>query len=354
MNIPESIILSIDKTTLPPLQRVSKKPSRRYSLYTPDVCETIMPPHTKTIEDLLGTQHLIGKKSGESIRSESILLPCMSSDPHLRITQLEQNLRFLQEQHHSMLSSLHQEIESLRIRNRDLQFQLIFGNPGNPIIHSSSDSSPDDSKPKIVLTPKEVNTRPLQVEILEKEVSELKTALLEANSKNSSLTQLVDYQKKQIEIIKKEKDTEHQARLDDAENLIKRLIKENEEQRKEVNTLRSQINKGSGSGNRYNGGRRNGDYQRFPPLQAQTYWGNGSQKHRTSPEYHNARGQLDQEVVGQPAPALPHLTRTYSQPSQNQRHRYYSNGNHFYHGDEGDGRRRYRGRGGSGNHKDDN
>lgn len=32
----------------------------------------------------------------------------------------------------------------------DLQFQLIFGNPGNPIINSSSDSSPDDSKPKVI------------------------------------------------------------------------------------------------------------------------------------------------------------------------------------------------------------
>lgn len=58
MSIPEGIILSIDRTTLPPLQRVSKKPSRRYSLYTPDVCETIMPPHT-TIENLLGSQHLV-------------------------------------------------------------------------------------------------------------------------------------------------------------------------------------------------------------------------------------------------------------------------------------------------------
>lgn len=56
------------------------------------------------------------------MRSESILLPCMSSDPLLRITQLEQNLRFLQEQHQSMLTSLHQEIESLRIRNRGTYF----------------------------------------------------------------------------------------------------------------------------------------------------------------------------------------------------------------------------------------
>lgn len=302
----------------------------------------------------------IGKKSGDSIRSDSILLPCMSSDPLLRITQLEQNLRFLQDQHQTMLTSLHQEIESLRIRNRDLQFQLIFGNPGSSIMHSSSDSSPDDmGKPKIVLSPKEVNTRPLQVEILEKEVSELKAALNEANTKNSNLSQLVEFQKKQLEIVKKEKETEQTSKIEESELLIKRLVKENEDQRKEINNLRSQLNKASGSGNRYNGrrgGSGSGDYQRFPPLQSQNFWNHGSQKQRGSPEYHNGRGQMDQEVVGQPAPTLPHLSRTYSQPSQNQRHRYYSNGNHFYHGngEEGDGRRRYRGRGGSANNKEEN
>lgn len=35
-----------------------------------------------------------------------------------RVAQLEQNLRFLQEQHQLMLSGLHNEIESLRNRNR--------------------------------------------------------------------------------------------------------------------------------------------------------------------------------------------------------------------------------------------
>lgn len=35
-----------------------------------------------------------------------------------RIAQLEQNIRFLQEQHQLMLSGLHHEIESLRNRNK--------------------------------------------------------------------------------------------------------------------------------------------------------------------------------------------------------------------------------------------
>ena len=39
-------------------------------------------------------------------------------DPTLRITQLEQNIKFLKEQHHLMLTSLHHEVETLRQRNR--------------------------------------------------------------------------------------------------------------------------------------------------------------------------------------------------------------------------------------------
>lgn len=39
-------------------------------------------------------------------------------DPSLRVTQLEQNIKFLKDQHHLMLTSLHHEVETLRQRNR--------------------------------------------------------------------------------------------------------------------------------------------------------------------------------------------------------------------------------------------
>ena len=35
-----------------------------------------------------------------------------------KVTQLEQNMKFLQEQHQATLSALHQEVEVLRQRNR--------------------------------------------------------------------------------------------------------------------------------------------------------------------------------------------------------------------------------------------
>ena len=52
-------------------------------------------------------------------RSEGLVVA--PADPLLRITQLEQNIRFLQDQHKLMLTSLHQEVEQLRQRNRGKQ-----------------------------------------------------------------------------------------------------------------------------------------------------------------------------------------------------------------------------------------
>ncbi|CAA9996570.1 unnamed protein product, partial [Nesidiocoris tenuis] len=257
----------------------------------------------------------------------------------------------------------------LRVPSRREQHQIGADLPKNPNIPSppSSPCSPRTLR-KIVLSPKEINSRSLQVEMLEREVSELKVSLTEATSKNASLLQLVEHQKKQLETAKNEKeapaDSDLSERLDDAELLIKRLVKENEDQRKEINNLKSQLSNRGGNHGRYSGGHRRGGndhQQRFPPLQSQqNYWGgssHGNQKHKPNSEYYQNQGLMDQEVVGQAAPTLPHLNRTYSQPSSS-RHRYYnSNGNYFYRGnsnDDGEGRRRYRGRGGgSHQHKDD-
>lgn len=41
-----------------------------------------------------------------------------------RIAQLEQNIRFLQEQHQLMLTGLHNEIEKLKTRNRGKPFMI--------------------------------------------------------------------------------------------------------------------------------------------------------------------------------------------------------------------------------------
>ncbi|KPI99325.1 PREDICTED: uncharacterized protein LOC106115411 [Papilio xuthus] len=56
----------------------------------------------------------------------------VGADAGARVAHLEHSVRFLQEQHRQMLSGLHAEIEALRERNRDLQFQLIFNKDSAP------------------------------------------------------------------------------------------------------------------------------------------------------------------------------------------------------------------------------
>ncbi|XP_017777605.1 PREDICTED: hrp65 protein-like isoform X1 [Nicrophorus vespilloides] len=229
-----------------------------------------------------------------------------------RVAQLEQNIRYLQEQHQLMLNGLHHEIDVLRHRNRELQFQLITG------LNLSSPSSPDDdTKHKVYNSPKQVNITPLQVEILEKELSEMKVQWQESESRNVYLSAIVDEQKKKLERYERDRERERERsiqpdpellrKLDDAESLIRRLRRENSDLRRE-NALtnppayqqrefhnrdgcgtyqqQQQPRGGGGGGNNRGNGRNRGNggnhYRGnwFPPLHSQSYWQNGRGQER--------------------------------------------------------------------------
>ncbi|GFG32099.1 hypothetical protein Cfor_06869 [Coptotermes formosanus] len=379
-------------------------------------------------------------------RSEGLVVA--PADPLLRITQLEQNIRFLQDQHKLMLTSLHQEVEQLRQRNRDLQFQLVFTKSGF-IQSSPSPSSPeDDTKPKVVLSPKQMNMTSLQVEILEKEIAELKAALQDAKTKNVYLIGIVEEQKsiyvllcrklERLECRRQELealgnkvtpavklDAQNQAgtcmtdrdtvsqdvvdeqtlavKLEEAEKIIRRLRRENEENRRELVTVRANVSKGlgGGGGGRQLGGGGNNSHrggggggiggagshhrshsqqqsqsQRFPPLHTQSYWHHGQQsqhrggiefvshRHCTNGGNNGGRLEKDTQLVGRPAPSLPNLRNNgtssgYGFANSNNgnsghSHRrgghFNGNGNHYYRGSKdevGDSGRKYRGGGGS-------
>lgn len=51
-----------------------------------------------------------------------------------------------------------------------------------------------------MLSPKQVNVTPLQVELLERELGELKVSLQEVNARNVYLTSIIDEQKKYLSI----------------------------------------------------------------------------------------------------------------------------------------------------------
>ncbi|OXU25408.1 hypothetical protein TSAR_012626 [Trichomalopsis sarcophagae] len=264
-----------------------------------------------------------------------------------KVTQLEQNMKFLQDQHQATLVALHQEVEILRQRNRDLQFQLIFSKGTN--YASSSPSSPEDSgngfaKPKQG-SPASVNVAPLQVELLEKDLQDMKSSLNEAKTRNIYLSEVIEKQKKSLELSEKSKEkqkvtdvgvqvdgvlecqqVELQARLDDAEALVKRLRQENEDQRKEIATIKSSSSAGynsNGNNSRSGSSRNRGagqnayhnrgppandqgqeeNYHKFPPLQTQSYWhrasrGNHSYDHNSQSDYHrNSRHHQDRQEL---------------------------------------------------------
>ncbi|XP_076270044.1 uncharacterized protein LOC143202395 isoform X4 [Rhynchophorus ferrugineus] len=294
-----------------------------------------------------------------------------------RVSQLEQNIRFLQEQHQLMLTGLHGEIEKLKTRNKELQFQLVFGKGSVPSSSPSPSSPEEETKHKWYTSPKAItNTTPLQVEILEKELGELKIQMQELETRNVYLSAIVDEQKKKLERFdrRREKEREQRAngkgdevellrKLEDAEALIRRLRRENSDLRRESQgsgavpaqtqghyhehgqnnqhhnrenngyaSPRGQRN-GSGRGHRNN----NGHYNRggwFPPLHSQSFWQGGRQQHDRT--HNNVTAQETN---------LPNISLNESVPTGSPNQQYHghgrkgSNNNHYHNGDG----RKYRG-----------
>ncbi|KAF3425870.1 hypothetical protein E2986_09977 [Frieseomelitta varia] len=241
-----------------------------------------------------------------------------------RVAQLEQNMKFLQEQHQATLVALHQEVESLRQKNRGehysaiLFFQLVFSKGSTYV--PSSPSSPEDNgsgfvKPKG--SPVCVNITPLQVELLEKDLQDIKISLQEAKTQNQYLSEIIEEQKKKLTSMEEEKVNKepmidvgiqvglHSSRahiiacFEGTEATIKRLRKQNEEQREQIATLKTTSsnmngNKGArsrdGNNSHHSRGSPTSTVQEqsphiFPPLQS--YWHhkslrNGRNRHNKS------------------------------------------------------------------------
>ena len=94
-----------------------------------------------------------------------------------------------------MVSALHKEIETLKQRNKELQFQLIMNGGSAP------ETTPpvETGKTPVTLPPILTNigaVAPIQADILDSEIKELQSALHEAKSRNIYLTSVVEQQKK--------------------------------------------------------------------------------------------------------------------------------------------------------------
>ncbi|CAH2233853.1 jg24035 [Pararge aegeria aegeria] len=109
----------------------------------------------------------------------------IGGDAVARVAHLEHSVRFLQEQHRLMLSGLHAEIEALRERNRDLQFQLIFNKEATV-----------KTAPPVADETVESNEDKLRVEVgrLEKEAGAARGEARAAEARALQLQRLVDAQ----------------------------------------------------------------------------------------------------------------------------------------------------------------
>jgi len=201
-------------------------------------------------------------------------------NPHHRILRLERNIAWLTEQHSSMLAQLHNEIESLKSRNRELQFQLLMGAPAGTTSSLIPTSPPAnlvttlvDNNPSNLGTPEDAadnhgngltlistlgGVAPLQAEILDNEIKELQATLHEARSRNVYLSSLVEQQKRklaQLEEIEKEATEKEPSRpassvppdflrkLAEAEEMVQTLRKQNDQQQAELLELRGSMEK---------------------------------------------------------------------------------------------------------------
>jgi len=193
-------------------------------------------------------------------------------NPHHRILRLEKNIAWLTEQHSIMLASLHTEIETLKNRNRELQFQLLMGGSSGIPPAATQDElelSGGGGSRSLALISHLSGVPPLQAEILDNEIKELQATLHEAKSRNVYLSNLVEQQKKKLALLEEEASlhveflpspppsadktvssppstpptipAEFLKKLAEAEELVNQLQRENSNQREELAAIKHTV-----------------------------------------------------------------------------------------------------------------
>ncbi|XP_060564743.1 uncharacterized protein LOC132723954 isoform X3 [Ruditapes philippinarum] len=197
-------------------------------------------------------------------------------NPAQRIHHLERSIMFLKQQHAEVLKSLHEEIDSLKKENKDLQFKIVMSQKQQQQQHTpqhhhagGSASSRRSRTGKDRLLEKEDKLDELKIIFLEEEIKELKHALREARNRNSYLTQVIeqneDVKKKQqhtIDTMKYQLSQGNAANLAEqitsgqslfnlpggrqpslaeCEAIIRRLQQINEQQQHELDNLKSDL-----------------------------------------------------------------------------------------------------------------
>ncbi|KAJ0176871.1 hypothetical protein K1T71_008050 [Dendrolimus kikuchii] len=205
-----------------------------------------------------------------------------SPDAVARVAHLEHSVRFLQEQHRLMLSGLHAEIEALRERNRDLQFQLIFNKESSPKITSSANDETATNDNNEANLKREVNR-------LEKEAAAARSEARAAEAKALQLQRLLDTQTEKVRELElkpkcactearpeasdgcEETRGELRARLAEAERLVRRLRGDADRQRRELQCMKNSLH-ASLRASGLDGGYGYQNNYHFPPVHTPDFW----------------------------------------------------------------------------------
>jgi len=205
----------------------------------------------KVEKESLKENHKLAIFENESVENSDI--PPNSREPGL----LERRLTLLQEEHTKMLADLHKELETVKCKNRELQFQLLLGQhvpvqpPGGAVAHLAE------------LTPGEA-------EELGAEIKELQASLHEARSRNVYLSNMLEKQEQKLKQLEEEREAVSEAKMKCAEkeaqepetstpavptelfkklqrteDLVAQLKNENRSQREELAELRLSVDQDS-------------------------------------------------------------------------------------------------------------
>ncbi|XP_047533348.1 uncharacterized protein LOC125068287 isoform X2 [Vanessa atalanta] len=205
-----------------------------------------------------------------------------SGDAAARVAHLEHSVRFLQEQHRLMLSGLHAEIEALRERNRDLQFQLIFNKESTV---KPSPPVPDDTA--------ENNEEKLRKDVsrAEREAAAARGEARAAEARALQLQRLVDAQAQKVRDLESRREgepggagaggaggadgaeesrAELRLRLAEAERLVRRLRADAERQRRELQCMKNSLHASLRASGLDAYGYQNNYH--FPPVHTPDFW----------------------------------------------------------------------------------
>ena len=116
----------------------------------------------------------------------------------VRLADLEGKFKFLKKEHAKMLQGLHREIESLKEKNKNLQFQMVFKETNideEPLVSEKDDGNKEEISrmelniQKLELELEEVKERNKSLEDLVKKLEEDLKNVQETQSNNSTIIQ---------------------------------------------------------------------------------------------------------------------------------------------------------------------